>query len=85
MASAAASAKEAGAFIDFINASPSPYHAVAECEQRLKDAGFAKLSEREVWDVKPGGKYYATRNQSAVVAFAVGGKYVPGNAFAIAA
>jgi len=67
-------------FVEFVNESPSPYHAVAAVERRLVAAGFEKLSERaEAWDVRPGGKYYVTRNQSAYVAFAVGGKYVAGS------
>ncbi len=87
MASAAAPAKDSAArdFIDFVNASPSAYHAVAECERRLIAAGFKKLSEKEVWDAKPNGLYYTTRNQSAVVAFAVGGNYKQGNGFTVAA
>lgn len=79
-----ASAKD---FVSFVNASPSQYHAVGECERRLVGAGFTKLSEREPWSgqIKPGGLYYVTRNQSAVVAFAVGAKYKAGDPFSIAA
>jgi aspartyl aminopeptidase len=74
-------ASPASDLVSFINASPSPFHAVAEAERRLAAAGFARLSERDAkWDVAPGGKYYVTRNQSAIVAFAVGGKFVPGGA-----
>ena len=72
--------------IAFINASPSPFHAIAEATRRLDLAGFTRLSERDAaWAVQPSGLYYVTRGQSALVAFAVGGKFVPGNGFTIAA
>ena len=72
-------------FIKFVNEAVTPYHAVEQTTARLRDAGFAPLSEREVWAVVPNGKYYVVRNQSAVIAFAVGGSYVAGNGFTIAA
>lgn len=50
-----------------------------EASRRLAAAGFQKLSERQEWSLKPGGRYYFTRNLSTVVAFAVGAKYQPGN------
>lgn len=76
----------ANELIAFINASPSPFHAVAEAERRLASAGFTKLQERDLsWNVQPGKSYYVTRNQSAVIAFSVGGRYEPGNGFTIAA
>eukprot|EP00013_Stygamoeba_regulata_P021188 CAMPEP_0177657682 /NCGR_PEP_ID=MMETSP0447-20121125/16337_1 /TAXON_ID=0 /ORGANISM="Stygamoeba regulata, Strain BSH-02190019" /LENGTH=482 /DNA_ID=CAMNT_0019162097 /DNA_START=80 /DNA_END=1528 /DNA_ORIENTATION=+ len=70
-------------FLSFVNASPSPFHAVDECVKRLKDAGFKKLSEKEDWSsqLQPGLKYYFTRNYSSVVAFVVGGAYKPGSGF----
>ncbi|KAL2262133.1 hypothetical protein VTK26DRAFT_2367 [Humicola hyalothermophila] len=73
--------KSALEFLDFVNASPTPYHAVASAAALLEAAGFTKIRERENWDsaVKPGGKYFLTRNGSSVVAFAVGGRWRPGN------
>ncbi|KAJ8523458.1 hypothetical protein ONZ45_g53 [Pleurotus djamor] len=58
-------------FLKFVNASPTPFHAVQNAASRLDNAGFQKLREKDNWekDVKPGGKYYFTRNQSALVAF----------------
>lgn len=72
--------KSALQFLDFVNASPTPYHAVASAASLLEKAGFAKIRERDDWAgaVKPGGKYYLTRNGSSIVAFAVGQKWRPG-------
>ncbi|KAK4244177.1 peptidase M18 [Corynascus novoguineensis] len=73
--------KSALEFLDFVNASPTPYHAVASSAALLDAAGFTKIQERDNWasTVKPGGKYYTTRNGSSVVAFAVGAQWKPGN------
>jgi aspartyl aminopeptidase len=71
------------AFLNFINKSPSPFHAVHEVVQQLTAAGFKQLKEEDNWKgaVAAGGKYFVTRNQSAIIAFAVGGKYQKGNGF----
>ena len=50
-----------------------------EASRRLSAVGFQKLSEKQEWNLKPGGRYYFTRNLSTIVAFAVGAKYQPGN------
>ncbi|KAJ3415427.1 hypothetical protein HDV05_005021 [Chytridiales sp. JEL 0842] len=70
-------------FITFVNASPSPFHAVAESKRRLEAAGFKPLSERDTFTIARNGKYYFTRNQSSIVAFAVGGAYQRGNGFCV--
>jgi len=72
-------------FLTFINQSPTPFHAVSNAINRLESAGFKRLKERDQWNgsLKKGGKYYVTRNQSSIIAFAVGGAYEPGNGMAI--
>ncbi|OQS06866.1 aspartyl aminopeptidase [Thraustotheca clavata] len=81
-----ATAKQTGqALINFIDKAPSAFHAVFETVQSLKAEGFSQLREDESWEeaIQPGGKYYVTRNQSAVIAFAVGGQWQKGNGFHI--
>ncbi|KAJ4766633.1 hypothetical protein LUZ62_077008 [Rhynchospora pubera] len=69
--------------VDFLNASPTAFHAVDEAKRRLKEAGFVQISEREQWEIEEGGKYFFTRNHSTIIAFAIGKKYVAGNGFSI--
>ncbi|KAL9268483.1 putative aspartyl aminopeptidase [Drosera capensis] len=57
----------------------------AEAKRLLLDAGFHLLSENEEWDLKPGGRYFFTRNMSSLVAFAIGEKYYVGNGFHVIA
>lgn len=51
----------------------------------LSAAGYERLDEMGSWQaaLRPGGKYYFTRNGSAIVAFAVGSSYQPGGGFNI--
>lgn len=60
-------------FLDFVNASPTPFHAVQSASIILDKAGFQKVRESDDWEkgVKAGGKYYFTRNQSALLAFTI--------------
>ncbi|PTB66334.1 peptidase M18-like protein [Trichoderma citrinoviride] len=72
-------------FVDFVNASPTPYHAVKSAASLFEKAGFTLIKERDSWasTLRPGGKYYLTRNGSSIVAFAIGRKWRPGNPVAI--
>lgn len=51
---------------DFVDASPSSYHAAAEVARRLEDAGFARLEEGDAWEVTPGGRYVVVRDGAAI-------------------
>ena len=46
----------------------------AEAKRQLIAAGFHLLNENDEWDLKPGGRYFFTRNMSSLVAFAIGEK-----------
>ena len=65
--------KQAGADLRaFVDASPSPFHAVAEIVRRLSAAGFTALDERERWVLAPGGQHFVVRDGGSVIAFRVG-------------
>ncbi|PNX63457.1 aspartyl aminopeptidase [Trifolium pratense] len=69
--------------INFLNASPTAFHAVDEAKKQLKTAGYQQISEKENWELKAGHKYFFTRNHSTIVAFAIGKRFVAGNGFYI--
>ncbi|KAK9476779.1 peptidase M18 [Lipomyces japonicus] len=72
-------------FLAFINASPSPYHHVANVKNLLLEAGFLELKERDSWagKIEKGKKYFLTRNGSSIIAFGVGKDWAPGNGISI--
>jgi len=79
--------------VEYLNESWTAFHATKNAEEMLKKAGFVKLDEDKSWSssssskssLKPNGKYYVVRNQSCIVAFCLGGEYVPGDGFHIIA
>lgn len=58
--------------IDFIHASPSAFHAAKNVEEALVDEGFKRINPEDKWDFKKEGKYYTSKNNSAIIAFVIG-------------
>ena len=56
----------------FLDASPTPYHAVQSQIELLESYGFMGLSESDCWTLKAGKRYYVTRNDSSIIAFVYG-------------
>mgnify|MGYP001587627313 FL=1 len=71
--------------IDFIYDSPTAFHAVAKVKEDLCKANFVEIKEEEKWKLKKGGKYFVTKNDSALIAFVVGKGEIEENGFKIIA
>ena len=63
--------RETAGLIDFIDRSPSPYHAVDNTKDILRKAGFMELDERKRFCLEAGGSYFVERNGSALIAFRI--------------
>jgi aspartyl aminopeptidase len=62
------------AMASFIQNSPTAFHAVANIKKVLKEKGFCELVEGRPWNIARGGTYFVSRNNSSIIAFAVGEK-----------
>lgn len=58
--------------IAYVNASPSPWHAVEETVRRLRSAGYRELREADPWTVKAGDRVFVTRSDSSIAALEIG-------------
>lgn len=65
----------------FIDASPTPFHAVQEAVRRLEAEGFRPLDEREPWRVKAGDRVYVLRAGTSLAAFELGQEKVDRTGF----
>lgn len=55
--------------IRFLDASTTPFHAVAQMAGRLQQAGFRELYETEEWNPRAGEGYFIRRNGSSIIAW----------------
>ncbi len=58
--------------LDYIDASPTPWHAVVESARRLEANGYRRLDEKESWKLEAGDKVYVIRNGTSIAAFHIG-------------
>lgn len=64
--------KFAKSLIDFIDESPSSFHATKSVEEILIKEGFKKINLQDKWNLEKEGKYYVVKNNSAIIGFVVG-------------
>lgn len=70
--------KTAEELLEFIEKSPSCFHAVANMKGILAAEGFRELREDEKWEIEKGGRYFVTRNNSSIIAFTIPEKGIEG-------
>ncbi|MDE0746463.1 MAG: M18 family aminopeptidase [Porticoccaceae bacterium] len=58
--------------VEFLDASPTPFHAVLSMKKMLLKAGFTELNELVEWTLEAGNRHFVTRNGSSIIAFVVG-------------
>ncbi len=73
--------QQAQDLLDFIDASPSPWHAVSTVAETLRKNGFRPLLEDQHWDLGKRGKYYVVRDSASIIAFVIGGKPISASGF----
>ena len=63
---------EAHDLLAYIDASPTPYHAVQETARRLEAAGYERWAESDTWRHDPGTRAFVVRSEGSLIAFEIG-------------
>jgi aspartyl aminopeptidase len=58
--------------VSYLNASPTPWHAVIETVRRLSAAGYRELREEDAWKIAGGDRVFVVRAGSTIAAFEIG-------------
>jgi len=58
--------------LSFIDASPSPFHAVLETSRRLEAGGFRRVYEGDDFELSAGDRVYLVRDGASLAAFEIG-------------
>lgn len=60
--------------LQFIEASPTPFHCVNTLKNMFREQGFVELFESDSWSLERGGKYFLSRQGGTFCAFIFGSK-----------
>lgn len=60
--------------MNFMDSSVCNFCAINTIKKELNNVGFQELSLSDTWTINKGGKYYTTKNDSAIFAFSIGKK-----------
>ena len=63
--------KTAENLLNYLKMSPTAFQAVNVMRERFLKEGFTELKEQERWKLQKGGRYFVTRNSSALIAFSI--------------
>ena len=69
--------------LDFIDASPTCYHAAANIAKELLTDGYRQLWEGEAWELEEQGKYFVMRGDASLIAFRIPDKNFRGFMIAV--
>ena len=69
--------------LNWLDASTCNVMAVETIKKELDKAGFAELRQTDKWEIRKGGKYYVTKNGTAIFAFVLGAEPVAEQGFRI--
>lgn len=75
--------KFASDMLDYIYKSPTRYNATENAAEILEENGYRKLELNSIWNLEKGGKYYTTKNSSALIAFRVNSDDIEKDGFRI--
>lgn len=56
------------ALLNFLQASPTPFHATSSMSEILLSAGYTELFEDQAWQLKEQAGYFIRRNDSSIIA-----------------
>lgn len=69
--------------LNYIYDSPTAFNAVKTSKELLDNNGFKELKMTEKWELQINGRYYITKNSSAIIAFVVNSQNIEEQGFRI--